>query len=156
MMQSFAKILIICITILNVSCSKKIESPPRLKVEELVKLLGPVKELKNTDPLAIAYKAAYYGEGLVPDSYKLLAYKDLAFLLIEFENEDKAHKEALRLKQYYHKNWLIDEVSGEPSLEDLIIYKLHAINPSLKTQRIPKHIPEESHGTGDAKASGGH
>lgn len=46
-------------------------------------------------------------------------------------------------------------MAGEPSLEDLIIYKLHAINPSLKEQRVPKHIPVEAPaGAASAPAAG--
>lgn len=141
------------------SCSKKSEAPPRLKVEELVKALGPVKELKKGDPIAVPFRQEYYGVGVVPDSYKVLAYKDIAFLVVEFETEEMASNEAKRLKQYFHKNWLIDEVTGEPSLEDLIRYKLKAVNPSLKEQRVPKHIPEEAlqpEGAPAAPAAGGH
>lgn len=135
------------------SCSKKSEAPPRLKVEELVKALGPVKEVKKGDPIAVPFRQEYYGAGHISDSYKVLSYKDLAFLVVEFESEEMAHNEALRLKQYFHKNWLIDEVAGEPSLEDLIIYKLKAVNPSLKVQRVPKHIPEESASEASAAAT---
>lgn len=156
MIQKILVLALLAIAIVCSSCSKKIEAPVRLKVEELIKSLGPVSEVKKSDPNALTFRAEYYGEGLIADSFKILSYKDLSFILVEFETEEFAKNEALRLKQYYHKNWLIDEVSNEPSLEDLIVYKIHAINPSLKHQRVPKHIPEEAHGDSTQKASGGH
>lgn len=151
MIQKILSAILLSFFVLFSSCSKKTEAPERLKVEELVKNLGPVKEVKKGDATAVPFRPEYYGTGLIPNSYKILSYKDLSFLVVEFESEEMAKNEALRLKQYFHKNWLIDEVSGEPSLEDLIIYKIHAVNPSVKTQRVPKHIPEE----GAAPAAGG-
>lgn len=140
--------------LISFACSKKEVVVERLKADELIKSLGPVVELKKDDPRAVPFRLEYYGPGLIPDSYKLLSYRDLGFLAVEFESEEAAKKEALRLKQYFHKNWLFDEVANEPSLEDLIIYKIHAVNPSLPVQRTPKHIPVEPP-AGAAPAKGG-
>lgn len=138
-------------------CSKKEAAVERLKVDELLKSLGPVVELKKNDPRAVPFRLEYYGPGVIADSYKILSYRDLGFLAVEFESEEAAKNEALRLKQYYHKNWLFDEVANEPSLEDLIIYKIHAVNPSLSVQRTPKHIPVEPPvGAAPAAKDGGH
>ncbi|MCK6596485.1 MAG: hypothetical protein L6Q33_14905 [Bacteriovoracaceae bacterium] len=155
--KSLSFILLTLIVLLSSACAKKEVTVERLKVDELVKSLGPVIELKKDDPRAVPFRLEYYGAGVIADSYKQLSYRDLGFLAVEFESEEAALKEALRLKQYYHKNWLFDEVANEPSLEDLIIYKIHAINPSLAVQRTPKHIPQDpvAAPAGAAPAKGG-
>lgn len=106
------------------SCTKKNAEPERIKAEELVSLLSDVKEIKSDDPVAVSFRPAYYSKGMIANSYKILAYKNLSFLIVEFESAELAKAEAVRLKQYYYKNWLIDEVRGEPSLEELITNKL--------------------------------
>jgi hypothetical protein len=41
-------------------------------------------------------------------------------VVLEFENEKTAKKEAERLGQWYFHNWVFDEVTGEPYLEDIV------------------------------------
>ena len=65
-------------------------------------------------------------------------FERLAFFAVEFETEDQARAEALRLNQYYARNWLLDRVEGEPVLEDYVIETFHAINPKKRIQRVPK------------------
>ncbi len=138
--------LFVALLILNFACSKKEVVYERYTAEELVKTLGPVKEVKREDPKYIPLQLEFYGKGIIVDTFKVLSYRDLSFLAIEFESEAQAKGEALRLKQYYFKNWLLDSVAGEPSLEDLVIHNLKAENPSLAHQITPRHIPEAASG----------
>lgn len=155
-LKTLSSIIVFFSLLISFACSKKEVVVERLKADELIKSLGPVVELKKDDPRSVPFRLEYYGPGLVPDSYKILSYRDLGFLAVEFESEEAAKNEALRLKQYYHKNWLFDEVANEPSLEDLIIYKIHAVNPSLPVQRTPKHIPVEPPAGAAPVKGGGH
>ena len=59
-----------------------------------------------------------YGPGCL--SAHQLKIGDLDFVAVEFDSEEHAYKEALRLKQCYVRNWLFDEVYGEPSLEQFV------------------------------------
>ncbi len=142
-MKSLLFIISLTFSSLLFSCSKKVEGPIRIKVEEVIKELGPVTEVKKGDPKEIPFRPEFYGEGMIENSYKILSYKDLAFIIVEFESEEHAHKEAKRLKQYYYKNWLLDEVANEPSLEDLVVANLKAVNPTLTHQIIPRHHPSK-------------
>ncbi len=45
---------------------------------------------------------------------------DLDFVAVEFDTPEHAAKDAKRLKQCVFKNWLFDEVYGEPSLEAFV------------------------------------
>ncbi len=127
---------------------------PRLKVDELLKTLAVVKEMKKGDDGYIHFRAEYYGPGQIKDSYKVLSYQSLAFIAVEFENSEIAKNEAVRLNQYYHRNWLFDEVRDEPILKDLVVYQLKAINPNDKSPWVPRHHPKGDSPPGGA--GGGH
>jgi len=54
----------------------------------------------------------------------------LEFAVAEFETLAQAKSEAKRLNQYYFKNWLLDEVTTEASLEKFVKETFGAINPN--------------------------
>lgn len=91
---------------------------------------------KNT---ANAIKFSDYSKGVSRANSKAMIYENLSFSVLEFESEKEARDEAVRLNQYYSRNWLFDKVEGEPILEDFVILKFNAINPNRKIQRIPKN-----------------
>jgi hypothetical protein len=83
-----------------------------------------------------------YNHGVNKQESKGLMYNRLTFFAICFESVEQASSEALRLNQYYSRNWLFDRVQGEPILEDYVIKTFKAINPNKKTQRAPKKHTE--------------
>lgn len=46
--------------------------------------------------------------------------KELEFAFIEFDNPENAILDAKRLNQFYYKNWVIDEVTNEPPIEEFV------------------------------------
>ncbi len=82
-----------------------------------------------------------YASGASLEHSKALLYERLSYSALKFSTESEAKKEAIRLNQYYSRNWLFDKVEGEPLLEDMVILKFHAINPNKKIQRKPVHTP---------------
>ncbi|MBC7427062.1 MAG: hypothetical protein H7336_00530 [Bacteriovorax sp.] len=84
-----------------------------------------------------------YSPGVNKLTSRSLTYERLNFAVVEFETEKQARAEALRLNQYYSRNWLFDKVEGEPILEDLILVKFKAENPKRHLQRRPVNIPSE-------------
>lgn len=144
-------ILLASLLILS-ACSKKQAVPePVYTLEEFSAVLAttPANPDKNT---ANAINFADYSPGVNRINSRPMEYQKLSFALIEFETVRQARDEALRLNQYYSKNWLFDKVEGEPLLEDLVIIKFHATNPKRRVQRKPKNIPVESHGEHAAPA----
>lgn len=119
------------------SCSKKKEVV-ELKYsgeefEQLAHETTPSHE-KGADGL----KLSDYGAGVDQHLSRALVYKRLAFFAVAFETGEQARAEALRLNQYYARNWLFDRVEGEPVLEDYVITTFKAINPKRVIQRVPK------------------
>lgn len=148
--------LLACSLLLVFSCSKKEAEPEAIyTLEEFNTILGTTSAApdKNT---AHAINFADYSPGVNRVNSRPMEYQRLSFAIIEFETVKQARDEAMRLNQYYSKNWLFDKVEGEPILEDLVLVKFHAQNPKRRIQRVPKNIPAESHGEGHAAPAGGH
>ncbi|HAZ13328.1 MAG: hypothetical protein A2X86_15105 [Bdellovibrionales bacterium GWA2_49_15] len=59
-----------------------------------------------------------YGEGCLAGFQVQVGPLDME--VIEFASEDQAKAEALRLNQYYFKNWVFDNVTNEPILEHFV------------------------------------
>jgi len=61
-----------------------------------------------------------YGPGCIEGTGKRLKIRLVEMIVIQFETEEYAKAEALKLNQWYSKNWLFDEVTGEPVLINFI------------------------------------
>ncbi len=134
-----------------VACSKKHEAPSlKYTVEEFNAL--NTEAYPSGDKGEDAIKLSDYSPGVNRLDSKGYIYKRLVFLAVEFETEEQAKAEAMRLNQYYIRNWLFDRVEGEPILEDYVITHFKAINPNRKIQRKPK---VEAHGEGHGEAAHG-
>ena len=72
-----------------------------------------------------------YGLGCVPGSGKRIELKGVEIVVVEFENEEFAKKEAYRLNQMYARNWLFDEVMKEPVVKSFIKRVYCAEDPHL-------------------------
>ena len=121
------------------ACTKK-EKNIELKytVEEMANLLHETSPSNERGEGAL--KLSDYATGVNHLESKALKYKRLSFFIVSFNSEELARSEALRLNQYYVRNWLFDQVEGEPILEDYIIETFNAINPKKRIQRIPKKV----------------
>lgn len=136
------KVLILALSLFIISgCSKK-EVVPELKYtqEEFDLIISSTEvALIKTRPDAINFSD--YSPGVDRLNSRAFVYQRLSFSALAFETEKCARDEAIRLNQYYSRNWLFDKVEGEPILEDLVIVKFHATNPKRRTQRVPVNIP---------------
>ncbi|MDO9181739.1 MAG: hypothetical protein Q7U04_04995 [Bacteriovorax sp.] len=119
------------------ACSKKAEKVElKYSVEEIANLAheaSPSNE-KGEDGLQFSD----YAPGVNRLESKALMIKHLTFFAVSFQTTEEARSEAIRLNQYWARNWLFDRVEGEPILEDYVIETFKAINPKRKIQRIPK------------------
>lgn len=133
-----------------VGCSKKkIEGEPIYTEEEFNHLTADLSQLNPVGENAIPF-AEYSPKvnRLISKAYK---YERLRFYAIGFDTVIDARNEAIRLNQYYSKNYMFDQVEGEPILEDMVITQFKAINPNKKVQRVPKkhesgHEEKSEHG----------
>jgi hypothetical protein len=143
------KVLILTLSLLiTLGCSKKEVAPVVLYTQEefdgIMNTTSATADKNNAN--AINYSD--YSPGVDRVNSKAMIYERLSFAAIAFETEKQAKDEALRLNQYYSRNWLFDKVEGEPLLEDLVISRFHAANPKRRTQRKPVNIPPMEHHEG--------
>lgn len=68
-----------------------------------------------------------YGEGCL--SGHTVMVKNLEMIAVEFSSEEQAKNAAIKFRGYYARNWLFDDVSGEPVLEKFVSEKLQAKKP---------------------------
>lgn len=159
-LHSLLSFFIICSLLSFGGCSKKAEHQgEKYKLEEIKKMMeeGGAAELpKKIEEGGVPIPFSEYSPGVNQVESYGLRYQRLVFFAISFETEEMAKNEALRLNQYYTRNWLIDRVEGEPLLEDFALVALKAINPTKKIQRVPKTHPHpEEHGEEHKEAKGG-
>jgi hypothetical protein len=68
-----------------------------------------------------------YPEGCV--SAHTVQVQKLNFIGVEFLTEEQAKFAAKKVRGYYSRNWLFDDVSGEPTLEKFVVKSLEAKKP---------------------------
>lgn len=132
--------LIVVTLILLGACSKKAD-PDKFTVEEFNALSH---EAKPTFAKGDELHLSDYASGVNHKESRALSYQNLSFFAIAFETKEQAQAEALRLNQYYARNWLFDRVEGEPVLEDYVIHTFKAQNPKRRIQRVPKKLEATS------------
>lgn len=150
------KVLILALSLFIISgCSKKEVAPELKYTQEEFDLIMNSTSATPDKNAANAINFSDYSAGVDRVNSKALVYERLSFAAVAFETEKQAKAEALRLNQYYSRNWLFDKVEGEPILEDLVISRFHAANPKRRTQRKPVNIPPMEHHEGGG-GGGGH
>ena len=158
--HSFLSFILIFSLFTFFGCSKKADHQgEKYKLEEIKKMMeeGGATELpKKIEEGGVPIPFSEYSPGVNQVESYGLRYQRLVFFAISFETEEMAKNEALRLNQYYTRNWVIDRVEGEPLLEDVALVALKAINPTKKVQRVPKTHPHaQEHGEEHKEAKGG-
>ena len=76
----------------------------------------------------------YDAPGCVPSSGKRVKVRMVEFLAIQFETESYARFAAFKYNQYYAANWLFDEVTNEPVVEDFLKKTFGAVNPKQESK----------------------
>jgi len=76
-----------------------------------------------------------YGPGCVLGSGKRVELKGVEIVVVEFETEEQAKEEALRLGQMYARNWVFDEVITEPVVKSFIIRVYAAKSPREELEK---------------------
>lgn len=74
--------------------------------------------------LASGVKCSNYGEGCIRGFE--VQHRELSMIFVEYEKPEQAQKFAETVNAYVTRNWLIDDVYGEPVLEDFVKKALKA------------------------------
>lgn len=68
-----------------------------------------------------------YSDGCV--AAHIVQVQKLDFIAVEFLNEEHAKYGAKKIRGYYTRNWVFDDVTGEPTLERFVESALEAKKP---------------------------
>ena len=146
------KLLILIFSLFSIlSCSKKqTEVEAIYTPEEFAKVTEHLSAVNPTGENAIPFHE--YSPKVNKLISKTFIHERLRFYAVGFDTVEDARTEAKRLNQYYSKNYMLDQVEGEPVLEDMAITLFNAKNPNRAVQRVPKN---SGHGGGHGEHAGG-
>jgi len=118
--------MVLILSILIAACSKEL----KWTKEDLYS-----KSLQ-VDPTTQLVLPSKMNEGVTCDEYPqgchaahIVRIKGLELIAVEFDNEQNAREAAKKLKGYYTRNWLLDDVTKEPVLERFVVDHLEAKKP---------------------------
>lgn len=136
------KVLFLSLILLaGLACSGKKHGPEplytALEFDTLLSSTGAIPDKGNNS----AINFSDYSPGVNKLTSRPMSYQRLSFNVLEFETVKQARDEAMRLNQYYARNYLFDKVEGEPILEDMVLVVFHAENPKRRIQRKPVNAP---------------
>ncbi len=144
-MQKICAFLFISFFLQACSCSQDEEPSAtygKLELMIMIKKADPnAREILPKD-MNSGVKCADYGPGCIRGLIGNILGYDVIF--VEFETENDARNEAIRLEQLYARNWLIDDTAGEPPLEKFFKQVIGAINPNEKTELDGKETSGET------------
>lgn len=70
-----------------------------------------------------------YPSGCIPGSPKRFKIRLVEMIVVQYHSTDQACLAALKTGQWHARNWLFDDVTGEPVLEDFVKQVYNAKNP---------------------------
>lgn len=115
------------------SCTKKEPKLHKFDVMKLIIAHDSKAELVKPADMNSGIKCSDYGPGCVGGHMAKVLNLDVIFL--EYDSVKSAKTEALRIDGYYLQNWVLDDFSGEPSLERFAEGKLKAIRARLEKEK---------------------
>lgn len=119
-------LIAVSLSILVAACSKKL----RYSKEELyskAKDADPEVSLILPKSISEGVSCADYGAGCLAGH--IVRVKNLDLIAVEFMTEEEAIYAAKKYRGYYVRNWLLDDVTGEPVLEKFVVEALEAKKP---------------------------
>lgn len=125
MTVNFPSILIL-LSILAASCTKEVKYT---KEALLAKAQEADPSVTVVLPRSISegVQCTDYSEGCL--SAHIVKIQNLEMIAVEFTKESEALFAAKKYRGYYLRNWLLDDVTGEPVLEKFVVEKLEAKKP---------------------------
>ncbi|MBL7664461.1 MAG: hypothetical protein JNM93_04965 [Bacteriovoracaceae bacterium] len=141
-MKKILSLLVVLVTVASCSCSK--EEPKLTKVDIMLMIYKGDNTAEEVLPrdMNSGVKCTDYGPGCLRGYQGRILGLDATF--VEFETDEQALAEATRVNGYYLKNWLFDDVSGEPVLERFFKRYLNAKRPGEIDAGAAETSPEKN------------
>jgi hypothetical protein len=125
-MKHYLPTFMLLSSILSVSCTKEL----KYTKEELLKLAQSADSSVTVilpKTMADGVQCTDYSQGCL--SAHIVKVKNLELIAVEFMTEADALYAAKKFRGFYIRNWLLDDVTGEPELEKFVTDHLQAKKP---------------------------
>lgn len=114
------------LSILSASCTKEVKYTKEALYAKAV-AADPSTTFILPKSINEGVSCTEYTEGCV--SAHIVKIQNLEIIAVEFMTEADAMFAAKKFRGYYTRNWLLDDVTGEPVLEKFVVEKLEAKKP---------------------------
>jgi hypothetical protein len=114
------------LSILSASCTKEVGYTKESMIK-LAQVGDPSASLILPKTMNDGVSCSDYSAGCM--SAHIVRVKKLDFIMVEFKTKDQAIYAAKKFRGYYSNNWMLDDVTGEPLLENFVIKYLEAKKP---------------------------
>ena len=121
-------LFILTLSILSASCEEKVE-PKYTKEELYFKAVAIDPDIKFILPKSMSEGASCSDYSKNCLSAHFVRVKNLEMVAVEFMTEKDAIYASKKYRGLYLRNWMFDDVTGEPILEKFLIEKLEAKRP---------------------------
>jgi hypothetical protein len=101
-----------------VGCEKKPLLPNKVDIYNLTTAVDPNFKLILPKDINSGIKCSNYGDGCA-SAYSGTVLQ-LSMIFVEFDNEANALVAAQKIDAFIYKNWVFDDVNGEPELERFV------------------------------------
>ena len=119
-------LILLFLSILSASCTKELKYSKEDLLEK-IRVQAPSAKFILPKGVNEGIHCEDYTSGCL--SGHILNILNLQIILVEFETEEQAIRGATKIRGYYLRNWVFDDVRGEPMLEKFVEEKLEAKKP---------------------------
>lgn len=116
-------LILLSLSILSASCTKEVKYSKEALLAK-AQAVDPTVSVILPKTMAAGVTCAEYSEGCL--SAHIVRIKNLDLIAVEFMSQSDAKFAARKFRGYYTRNWMLDDVTGEPILEKFVSEHLEA------------------------------
>lgn len=114
------------------ACSKEVINFSKVDIITLTKKIDENSKLIIPKDMESGVKCSDYGDAC-RGGYKARVL-NLEMIFVEFDSAEAADAMAIKIDAYTARNWLFDDVTGEPVLERFVVKAFDAKRPRAKLE----------------------
>lgn len=119
-------LILLTLSILSASCTKELKYSKE-QLFDKARAADPTVTLVLPNKMTEGISCSDYSHGCLAGH--IVRVKGLEMIAVEFMTEADAKYAAKKYRGYYTRNWLLDDVTGEPILEKFVVEALEAKKP---------------------------
>lgn len=116
-MRKRLPLVLILLSVLVLSCKEELKYTKE-ELYDKAKGADPQAQFLLPKSISEGVNCSDYGDACA-SGYRVKVY-ELELIAVEFNTEEDAKQAAKRFRGYYTRNWLLDDVAGEPILERFV------------------------------------